>query len=304
MGVTGERPPPPNPLPHAVGEGEKEGKDGSDGELILTKPSRELILRARELRRTATSAEQLLWDLLRRRQIHGRSFRRQHPLGRFIADFFCDDARLIIEVDGAVHLEPTQQERDRSREEILRANDLSVLRFTNNDVFNQTEKVLEAISDFVLTHTHGTRKHHHRSDTPPPPQRGGGGWGEGAAPIGHHALLDLYDVPAALLTDAEHLGKALTDAALAAGMTPLSAPVLHRFPGRTGRSGGGLTGFLPLAESHIALHSYPEWGYLAADVFTCGACPPEAAVAVLQAALRPGRACVRVLRRGEEVRRG
>ena len=127
------------------------------------------------------------------------------------------------------------------------------------------------------------------------PQRGEGGRGEGAAAIGIHALLDFYDVPIALLTDAEHLSRCLMEAAQAAGMTPLSEPVLHRFPG------GGLTGFLPLAESHIAFHTYPEWGYLAVDIFTCGTSAPEAAVAVLRAALQPGREQVRCLPRGEEI---
>ena len=121
-------------------------------------------------------------------------------------------------------------------------------------------------------------------------------WAEGAA-IGVHALIDFYEVPDALLTDAEHLARCLTEAAAAAGMTPLSEPILHRFPG------GGLTGFLPLAESHIAFHTYPEWGYLAADVFTCGVSGPDAAVCVLRAGLRPGRESVRCVARGEEVRR-
>ncbi len=130
---------------------------------------------------------------------------------------------------------------------------------------------------------------------PPPPGPLPRGEGEGA--VGTHALLDFYDVPAGLLADARHLGRCLTDAARAAGMTPLSEPVLHHFPG------GGLTGFLPLAESHIAFHTYPEWGYLAADVFTCGASGPDASVAVLRAGLRPGRECVRFVPRGGEARR-
>jgi S-adenosylmethionine decarboxylase len=118
------------------------------------------------------------------------------------------------------------------------------------------------------------------------------GSGVADAGVGTHALLDLFDVPADRLRDADLLASALIDAAAAANMTALSAPVLHRFPG------GGLTGFLPLAESHIAFHTYPERGYLAADVFTCGACPPDAAVAVLRAAFQPGREVVRFVARG------
>lgn len=85
------------------------------------RPTKELIQLARELRRRQTPAEQLLWQLLRNRQLGGFKFRRQHPIGTFIADFFCDDARLIIEVDGAVHQEATQQQLDHQREEILLA---------------------------------------------------------------------------------------------------------------------------------------------------------------------------------------
>jgi len=130
-----------------------------------------------------------------------------------------------------------------------------------------------------------------------PSPAAGEGPGVRAAPVGTHLLLDLYDVAPERLTDAELLSGALTGAARDAGMTPLSEPVLHCFPG------GGLTGFLPLAESHIAFHSYPELGYLAADVFTCGPDPgaPDRAVAVLLAALSPGRPCVRRFDRGADV---
>ena len=116
--------------------------------------------------------------------------------------------------------------------------------------------------------------------------------------IGTHLLLDFYEVSSEHLMDASLLSQALCAAARAAGMTPLlPKPVLHRFPG------GGLTGFMPLAESHIAFHGYPEFGYLAADVFTCGDDPgaPDRAVAVLTEALAPGRVCVRRVRRGEGI---
>ncbi len=119
-------PSPPSPLSHAAGEGGRiaapdlSSRAAGEGGYELPKASQELIARARQLRREATTAESLLWELLRDRRLLGRKFRRQHPIGQFIADFFCDDARLIIEIDGAVHREPTQQERDRLREEILR----------------------------------------------------------------------------------------------------------------------------------------------------------------------------------------
>jgi S-adenosylmethionine decarboxylase proenzyme len=121
----------------------------------------------------------------------------------------------------------------------------------------------------------------------------------GGAPLGTHLLLDFYEVPAARLADAGRLAAALVGAARAAGMTPLSEPVLHRFPG------GGLTGFLPLAESHIAFHTYPEFGYLAADIFTCGDDPaaPDRAAAILRDALEPGRCEARRCARGGGVAR-
>ncbi len=117
------------------------------------RPSRELVARARELRRASTPAEEHLWTYLRGRRLHGRKFRRQHPFGTFIADFFCHEALLVVEVDGAVHLEPTQEERDRAREEVLRRCGLSVLRFRNEDVLQETDEVLKAIGDFLLAHS-------------------------------------------------------------------------------------------------------------------------------------------------------
>ena len=112
-------------------------------------------------------------------------------------------------------------------------------------------------------------------------------------PIGIHIILDGYEISPERLTDAMRLSQALTDAAQAAGMTPLSEPSMHLFPG------GGITAFLPLAESHLALHTYPEHGYIAADCFTCGM-PDGAdrAVAVLCAALGQGRFDIRRLERG------
>ena len=111
--------------------------------------------------------------------------------------------------------------------------------------------------------------------------------------VGIHILLDGYEISPERLTNTPLLSQALTDAALAAEMTPLSEPVVHRFPG------GGLTAFLPLAESHLALHTYPERGYIAADCFTCGL-PDGAdrAVAVLCRALGEGRFEIRRLERG------
>src|SRR5581483_4886828 len=141
-----EKPSPPRPPSPTLWE-------RGESERALPEPSRELIALARKLRQQGTTAEALLWKLLRSGRLHGRKFRRQHPIGRFIADFFCDDARLIIEIDGAVHQEASQQERDQEREAILRQYALNFLRFSNEEVLSETERVLKIISNFVLSHS-------------------------------------------------------------------------------------------------------------------------------------------------------
>jgi very-short-patch-repair endonuclease len=169
-------PSPPGPLSRAAGEGGYE----------LPKASRELIARARQLRREATAAESLLWELLRDRRLLGRKFRRQHPIGQFIADFFCDDARLIIEIDGAVHREPTQQERDRLREEILREHGFAILRFTNDQILDRTEQVLREIAAFVTAHSY-------EHPSPLSQSLGRGAGGEGYLPLYEAKMIWHYD---------------------------------------------------------------------------------------------------------------
>ncbi|MBN1657212.1 MAG: endonuclease domain-containing protein [Anaerolineae bacterium] len=101
--------------------------------------------RARELRREQTPAEQILWRRLRGAQLAGYKFRRQHPIGRFIVDFCCASARLIVEVDGDVHAENGQAAYDVARTECLEAEGYRVLRVTNYDVYQRLDGVLEAI---------------------------------------------------------------------------------------------------------------------------------------------------------------
>ena len=114
--------------------------------------------------------------------------------------------------------------------------------------------------------------------------------------IGKHLLADFYGVAPDRLNDADALARCLADAARRCGMTPLAPPVMHRFPG------GGVTGFILLAESHIALHTYPEHAYLALDVFSCGGSDPNDALAVFRQALEPGEVCARLAPRGEQLR--
>ncbi|MFT0745119.1 DUF559 domain-containing protein [Synechococcus sp. RC10B2] len=185
-------PSPPGPLSHAAGEGGRiaapdlSSRAAGEGGYELPKASQELIARARQLRREATTAESLLWELLRDRRLLGRKFRRQHPIGQFIADFFCDDARLIIEIDGAVHREPTQQERDRLREEILREHGFAILRFTNEQIFDHTEQVLQEIAAYVTAHSY-------EHPSPLSQSLGRGAGGEGYLPLYEAKMIWHYD---------------------------------------------------------------------------------------------------------------
>ncbi|MBC7813633.1 MAG: endonuclease domain-containing protein [Burkholderiales bacterium] len=100
---------------------------------------------AKEMRREPTAAENALWQRLRRKHHAGYKFRRQHPIDRFIVDFYCATARLVIEVDGVIH-EQTQ-DYDAVRQEFLEHLSLRVLRFTNGEVLQQIEAVLERIGE-------------------------------------------------------------------------------------------------------------------------------------------------------------
>jgi very-short-patch-repair endonuclease len=98
---------------------------------------------AREMRSRMTDAETLLWMLLRNRRIAGAKFRRQHPVGRYILDFYCDENKLGIELDGGQHGEAVKY--DQKRDEWLRIQGIKVLRFWNNQMLAETEAVMEAI---------------------------------------------------------------------------------------------------------------------------------------------------------------
>ena len=99
--------------------------------------------RARELRKAMTQAEQVLWKALRGRRMAGLRFRRQHPVGRFILDFYCPAAKLGLEVDGGIH--DGQAERDEERSAILTAGGYRILRFRNDEVLTALPSVLTRI---------------------------------------------------------------------------------------------------------------------------------------------------------------
>ena len=94
-----------------------------------------------------TFAERLLWARLRQRQLDGFKFRRQHPIGRFIVDFVCIEARVVVEIDGGQHAE--QGLRDEARTAWLNGRGYRILRFWNNEVLQATDAVREAIRSAI-----------------------------------------------------------------------------------------------------------------------------------------------------------
>jgi very-short-patch-repair endonuclease len=91
-----------------------------------------------------TEAERCVWQILRSQQMHGHKFRRQVPIGRYIADFACHEARLIVEIDGGQHDSSSPQEAERSA--FLQNEGYRVLRFWNNEVLANLGGVYEAIA--------------------------------------------------------------------------------------------------------------------------------------------------------------
>ena len=108
----------------------------------------DLLAHARELRSQQTDAEQFMWGILRAKRFLDYKFRRQHPVAPYILDFYCDELKLAIELDGGQHAD--QQPYDEARTQALKAQGIHVLRFWNNDVLSQTEPVLEGIYQAIL----------------------------------------------------------------------------------------------------------------------------------------------------------
>ena len=104
---------------------------------------------ARELRKAATDVESLLWILLRSNQLPGKKFRRQHPIGNYILDFYCHEAKLAIELDGGQHADGVQHLHDEKRSAWLDEQGITVLRFWNNEVLANTEGVLQYVYDHL-----------------------------------------------------------------------------------------------------------------------------------------------------------
>ncbi|HUW20416.1 MAG TPA: endonuclease domain-containing protein [Sedimentisphaerales bacterium] len=129
--------PHPNPLP--VVEGHYRGGFDFSG----------LVETARKLRKKQTPAELVMWELLRDRRYMNLKFRRQHQFGDYIADFYCHEQKLVIELDGGVHAGKDQKKHDQRRDAYLVSMGLTVVRFKNEDFLASPENVLQRIADDV-----------------------------------------------------------------------------------------------------------------------------------------------------------
>jgi imidazole glycerol-phosphate synthase subunit HisF len=110
---------------------------------------------AKRLRKNMTDAEQVLWFYLKQHP-GGCKFRRQHPIWMYIADFYCHQRKLVIELDGSIHSLYTIQERDRYREKLMKEMNLKVVRFTNKEVMENVLLVMQKIEKYLNDENHSS----------------------------------------------------------------------------------------------------------------------------------------------------
>lgn len=114
--------------------------------MIMSQVQKEIQKRVKDLRSNQTGAESLLWTHLRNRQLNNLKFRRQHPIGNYIVDFYCVEAKVVVEIDGDTHLD--RIDYDQTRTEWLERQGLRVIRFSNMDVYDNPAEVLTLIAEF------------------------------------------------------------------------------------------------------------------------------------------------------------
>ena len=110
------------------------------------------IILARNLRKNSTIQERRLWNLLKNRQFHNLKFKRQQPIGDYIVDFICKEAKIIIEIDGGQHNEPENIEYDKTRTEYLNNLGYKVIRFWNNEIYENIEGVVFQLKEEINPH--------------------------------------------------------------------------------------------------------------------------------------------------------
>ena len=109
-------------------------------------------LKRQTLRNNATPAEKKLWSYLRNSQLLNHKFRRQQGIGPYIVDFYCPDAKLVIELDGDIHFTDEAREYDRQRDIYLRMYGIETVRFRNIEIFSDIESVLQTIAEHLKSH--------------------------------------------------------------------------------------------------------------------------------------------------------
>jgi very-short-patch-repair endonuclease len=142
--------PSPNPSsPERKFRGGRGMLAGKMARKLKGKPFPHIVLAARSLRKNETEAEKKLWQEIRNGNLENLKFRRQHPIGNFVLDFYCVEYQLAVEVDDDIHTNVDQQILDRSREDELTQKGITVLRISNTDVMNDITRVKETIMKSV-----------------------------------------------------------------------------------------------------------------------------------------------------------
>jgi very-short-patch-repair endonuclease len=108
-----------------------------------------IFANAKNLRKNMTDAEAILWTHLKK-GICDLKIRRQHPIGLYVADFYCHQAKLVIEIDGSIHNDPSIKEADRIRQEEIEKWGYTIIRFTNQQAMKNSEEVIKIITEKIL----------------------------------------------------------------------------------------------------------------------------------------------------------
>ena len=109
--------------------------------------------KSKELRQKTTEAEKILWECLKGKKLNNLRFRRQHPIFQYIADFYCHELKLVVELDGAIHDSAENKKYDINRDFVMRNFEIEVLRFRNEEVFKDIDEVIKRISLFAEERT-------------------------------------------------------------------------------------------------------------------------------------------------------
>ncbi|WP_084490059.1 chorismate synthase [Niabella ginsenosidivorans] len=154
-----------SPLPEPSGPLPGRGEESTPGYMTSTVNEWRILSDfAKQNRKNATEAEALLWEELRNRKIENCKFRRQHPVSGYIPDFVCIERKLVIEIDGGYHNNAEQQQYDNVRTEWLAEYGYGLIRFTNNEVLQEKERVVSRIAEALKK-----RAHLQKAESAPPP---------------------------------------------------------------------------------------------------------------------------------------